>query len=174
LPAASVAFTRYEYEVEAVSPVSLNVVPVGVAICAKFAQPVPEQRSTLYPVTPTLSVDAVHDKLTCAGEAAVAVKLVGAVGGVVSGGGVVVEEPLEHPPNAKSTPAPSNTIPDHLDSIRFANRMFIFGLHRSFCHARQSEGGRSRGRGNHHAKFKNYHESLKAGILRMARSLPDH
>jgi len=33
--------------VEGVNPVSLNVVAVGVAICAKFEQPAPEQRSTL-------------------------------------------------------------------------------------------------------------------------------
>ena len=77
-------------------PVSLNVVPVGVAICAKFAQPEPEHRSTLYPVTPTLSVEAVHDKLICDVEAAVAVRFVGAVGGVVSAAaGVVAEKTFE-------------------------------------------------------------------------------
>ena len=64
---------------------SLNVVVVGVAICTKFAHAAPEQRSTLYPVTPTLSVEAVQDKLICEVEAAVAVRFVGAVGGVVSG-----------------------------------------------------------------------------------------
>jgi hypothetical protein len=46
-PAASSARTRYEYEVEAVNPVSLNAVAVGAAICAKFAQAAPAQRSTL-------------------------------------------------------------------------------------------------------------------------------
>ena len=76
---------------------SLNVVPVGVAICVKFAQRDPGQRSTLYPVTPTLSVDAVHAKLICELEAAVAVKFVGAVGGVVSvDAGVVVEKMFEY------------------------------------------------------------------------------
>jgi hypothetical protein len=89
-PAASLARTRYEYEVEGVNPVSLNVVPVGVAICAKLAQAAPEQRSTLYPVTPTLSVEAVHARLICVVDAAVAVRFVGAVGGVVSGGVSVV------------------------------------------------------------------------------------
>jgi hypothetical protein len=113
--------------VDPVNPLSLKVVAAGVAICAKFAHAAPEQRSTLYPVTPTLSVDAVHDKLTCAGEAAVAVKLVGAVGGVVSGGGGVVEEPLEHPPSPKRQLAPSIINLRHLDSIRFANRLFILG-----------------------------------------------
>ena len=47
LPAASVARTRYEYEVEAANPLSLKVVVAGVAIWAKFEQPAPEQRSTL-------------------------------------------------------------------------------------------------------------------------------
>jgi hypothetical protein len=37
-----------------------------------------------------LSVDAVHDKLICVVEVAVAVRFVGAVGGVVSGGVWVV------------------------------------------------------------------------------------
>jgi hypothetical protein len=63
----------------------LKVVAVGVAICAKFEQPAPWQRSTLYPVTPTLSVEAVQERLIWVLEAAVAAKLVGAVGGVVSG-----------------------------------------------------------------------------------------
>ena len=77
---------------------SLNVVPVGVAICAKFAHAAPEQRSTLYPVTPTLSVEAVHDKLICVVEAAVAVRFVGAVGGVVSAAACVVAlDVLEYP-----------------------------------------------------------------------------
>ncbi len=93
-PAASFARTRYEYEVEAVSPVSLNVVVVGVAICAKLAQAAPEHRSTLYPVTPTLSVEAVQDRLICVVEAAVAVKFVGAVGGVVSAAAGVVSEKI--------------------------------------------------------------------------------
>jgi hypothetical protein len=77
--------------VEALNPVSLKVTPVGVAICAKFEQPAPEQRSTLYPITETLSVEAVHVRLTCVLEAAFAVRFVGVVGGVVSGGGP--EEP---------------------------------------------------------------------------------
>jgi hypothetical protein len=46
LPAASDALTLYEYEVEAASPVSLKLVVVGVAICVKFEQFVPWQRST--------------------------------------------------------------------------------------------------------------------------------
>jgi hypothetical protein len=42
-------------------------------------------RNTRYPVTPTLSVLAVQTKFTFAGEVAVAIKPVGAVGGAVSG-----------------------------------------------------------------------------------------
>lgn len=64
------------------------------AICVKFEQPAPEQRSTLYPVTPTLSVEAVQERLICVVDAAVTIKLPGAVGGVVSGGG---EEELLQP-----------------------------------------------------------------------------
>jgi hypothetical protein len=70
--------------------VSLYVVVVEVPICAKFVHPAPEQRSTLYPATPTLSVEAVQVKLICVIDAAVAVKFVGAVGGVVSGAACVV------------------------------------------------------------------------------------
>jgi hypothetical protein len=65
-------------------------VAVGVAICAKFEHAVPEQRSTLYPVTPTLSVEAVQERLTCEAEVVVATRFVGAVGGVVSGAAGVV------------------------------------------------------------------------------------
>jgi hypothetical protein len=57
---------------------------VGVAICAKFAHPDPWHLSTLYPVTPTLSVEAVQARLICVADAAIAVKFVGGVGGVVS------------------------------------------------------------------------------------------
>jgi hypothetical protein len=102
-PAASVARTLYEYEVEAVSPVSLNVVAVGVAICTKFAHPVPEHRSTLYPVTPTLSVEAVHVRLMDDADVAVALKLAGAVGGVRSR--FRPDEALikpAHPPNSNA------------------------------------------------------------------------
>ena len=37
-----------------------------------------------------MSVEAVHARFICDGEAAVAVKFVGAVGGVVSGGAAVL------------------------------------------------------------------------------------
>jgi hypothetical protein len=43
---------------------------------------------TLYPDTPLLSVEAVHERLICDDEAAVAVKPVGVDGGVVSVEGV--------------------------------------------------------------------------------------
>jgi hypothetical protein len=69
---------------------------VGVAICAKFTQPVPEQRSTLYPVTPTLSVEAVHVRLIDVAKVVVAAKFAGAVGGAVSGPArVLVENTFE-------------------------------------------------------------------------------
>ena len=58
------------------------------AICIPF-------RYTLYPVTPTLSVDAVHDKFICDDEITVAESPVGMLGAVVSeGGGVVVPQPV--------------------------------------------------------------------------------
>ena len=44
----------------------------------------PEHLSTLYPVTPTLSVEAVQDRLIREEEIAEAERLVGAEGGVVS------------------------------------------------------------------------------------------
>jgi hypothetical protein len=44
---------------------------------------------------PMLSVDAVHAKLICVPLAAVANKLEGAVGGIVSGAGVVAVAVLE-------------------------------------------------------------------------------
>jgi hypothetical protein len=96
-PAASTARTLYEYEVAAANPISLNAAPVGVAICAKFAQPAPEHRSTLYPATPTLSVDAVQERLICVAKVAVAVKFAGVDGGVVSGVGVPTVEELPRP-----------------------------------------------------------------------------
>ena len=69
----------------ATSPLSANVVPLGVPTCAKLLHPAPWQRSTRYPVTPTLSVDAVQLRLIALLAAAVAASPVGAVGGVVSG-----------------------------------------------------------------------------------------
>lgn len=107
-----------------VNPESLDVVAVGVAICAKFAQPPPEQRSTLYPVTPTLSVDAVQTRLICVADAAVAVKFVGAVGGVVSGA-EGADEPLEHPLITKMHEAASKAKQMCLCSTRFTNPLFI-------------------------------------------------
>jgi hypothetical protein len=74
-----------------------------VAICAKFEQPVPWHRSTWYPVTPTLSVEAVQLKLICALDAAVAVSPLGGVGGVVSDGGSWGGDPtLLHPFNPRT------------------------------------------------------------------------
>ena len=50
----------------------------------KLLHPAPWQRSTRYPVTPTLSVDAVQLRLIWLPLTAVAVRFVGAVGGCVS------------------------------------------------------------------------------------------
>ena len=68
----------------------LYVVPVGVAICAKFVQVAPWQRSTWYASTPTLSVDAVQARLMVLVPLAVAVRLEGVVGGDVSDAPVTV------------------------------------------------------------------------------------
>jgi hypothetical protein len=67
-------------------------VPPVVAICAKELQPAPEQRSTKYDVTPTLSVGAVQLSPIWVLETAVAARFVGAVGGVVSGAADVVAD----------------------------------------------------------------------------------
>ena len=58
--------------------------------CAKSVQPAPWQRSTRYPVTPTLSVEAVQLRLIWVALAAVAVSPDGVDGGVVSGAAGVV------------------------------------------------------------------------------------
>ena len=50
----------------------------------KVVQPAPAQRKIEYPVTPTLSVDAVQVNPICVPDAAVATKLAGVDGGVVS------------------------------------------------------------------------------------------
>jgi hypothetical protein len=64
--------------------VLLNVVPDGVATWLKLEHPDPWHRSTRYPVTPTLSVDAVQLKLIWLLLTTVAAGLVGAVGACVS------------------------------------------------------------------------------------------
>ena len=71
--------------------VSLYVVPVPVVvpIWAKLLQPLPEQRSTRYPVTPTLSVEAPQDRSTSLPETAFALSVPGCVGGLVSGPEVI-------------------------------------------------------------------------------------
>jgi hypothetical protein len=54
---------------------------VDVPVCAKLLQPAPWQRSTKYwLMVPPVSVDAVQDKLICAGPVALAARLPGAVG----------------------------------------------------------------------------------------------
>ena len=67
------------------------------AIGANAAHPLPWQRSIVYPVTPTLSVAAVHARLIWLLLAAVAVRFDGAVGACVSGAaGVVAVAVLEY------------------------------------------------------------------------------
>jgi hypothetical protein len=79
--------------VDALKPESeIVVVPPVVPICANEEQPAPLQRSTLYPVTPTLSVEAVQVSPICELEEAVATSFDGAVGGVVSAPVEVVAE----------------------------------------------------------------------------------
>jgi hypothetical protein len=81
-----VARTRYEYDVEALKAKSEYVAaPLVVPICANEEHPAPLQRSTLYPVTPMLSVEAVQINPICEVDEAVATKARGAVGAIVSG-----------------------------------------------------------------------------------------
>ena len=49
-------------------------------------------RQTVYPVTPTLSLEGLQLRLTCVGLLAVAARFAGAVGGVVSGVVAVSEQ----------------------------------------------------------------------------------
>ena len=86
-PAASNALTVYEYCVDPASPVSVNDVVVLLP-----ASVVP--RYTLYPVTPTSSVEAVHVSDTVLLVVPVTFRPVGADGGVVS--------PLVPPPAISS------------------------------------------------------------------------
>src|SRR2546425_7344797 len=65
-------------------PVSLYVAAVGVAICVKLEHPAPWHRSTRYPVTPALSVEAVQLRLIWLDDIALAARFVGAVGACVS------------------------------------------------------------------------------------------
>src|SRR3979490_1980183 len=68
---------------------SLYVVPATIAIWLKpLLQPAPTQRSMRYSLTPTRSLEAVQARLIWLTETPCAVSPLGAVGGVVSGGGV--------------------------------------------------------------------------------------
>ena len=75
---------------------SLYVADGAVPTCAKLLQPAPWQRSTRYPVTPTLSVDAVQLKLIWVPLTAVALRLPGVLGGCVSGEVVVALAVFEY------------------------------------------------------------------------------
>jgi len=68
-----------------------GVRPLAVKVVVEDVPASVEPRKTRYPVTPTLSVDAVQDNETVVEIVAVTARLVGAVGGVVSttGGSVV-------------------------------------------------------------------------------------
>src|SRR5436190_12479107 len=83
LPAASLARTSYRTVVAGGGAVSVNDVVVGEPITVKVPPLAPMARSTSYPVTPTLSVEAVHDMGTPLAVTD-AVGLVGADGGGVS------------------------------------------------------------------------------------------
>ena len=84
---------------EAVSPVSVKLALADVPILTNAVHPAPLQRKIEYPVTPTLSVDAVQVSPICELLEAVASRLVGAVGATVSGvtAEAVFEKPLRFP-----------------------------------------------------------------------------
>ena len=74
----------------------LNVVTVDVPTCANVLHDTPVHRSTRYPVTATLSVDAVQLRLIWFAPATLPARPVGAVGAVVStAAGVVAVTMLE-------------------------------------------------------------------------------
>jgi hypothetical protein len=85
--------------VEAASAVSVKVVaPIVVPIWANEVQLAPLHRSIRYPVTPTLSEDAVQVRPICELDEAVATRLAGAVGAVVSDEEFVAAEAIfEYP-----------------------------------------------------------------------------
>ena len=64
--------------------VSEQLFVTEVPICVDGVQPEPWHLYTLYPVTPTLSVEAVQERLIWDDETAVAERLVGTVGAWVS------------------------------------------------------------------------------------------
>jgi hypothetical protein len=72
-------------------------VPVGVAIWAYVVHVAPEQLSTRYPVTPTASVDAFHERFICDEEITDAEKPDGTEGAVVSGAVLMVSVPILNP-----------------------------------------------------------------------------
>jgi hypothetical protein len=76
--AASNALITYEYVVDALTDVSAKVVaPVVVPIGTPA-------RKTLYPATPTLSLEALHERSTSVDDAFVTVRPPGTEGGVTS------------------------------------------------------------------------------------------
>src|SRR5205823_12764533 len=74
---------------------SSTLVPYTTLFRSKLEQPEPRHRSTRYPATATLSVDAVQARLICVPLVAEAVRLDGADGGTRSGG--VALAVLEYP-----------------------------------------------------------------------------
>jgi hypothetical protein len=80
LPEALNASTRYRYHVFLVSPVFGKLVTFAPteAICAKFVQLFPVQRSIENPVS--LFELSVHDRLICVAETAGPARLLGAFG----------------------------------------------------------------------------------------------
>ncbi len=71
----------------AAKPVSDTDVPDGAATCTNVEHPRTGHRCTRYPVTPTLSVDADHDRFTCDTDTAAADNPAGTDGATVSGPG---------------------------------------------------------------------------------------
>ncbi|MFI5094016.1 MAG: hypothetical protein WCE50_18115 [Candidatus Acidiferrum sp.] len=58
-------------------------------------------------------------------EVAAAIKLAGALGGVVSGGGVIVDEPLEHPLKTSAQHAANGAIRLYFCATSLAIPLFI-------------------------------------------------
>ena len=127
-------------------------------------------RSTLYPATPTLSVEAVQERLICVAEIAAATKLPGTVGGVVSGAGEEEELPEPpHPLNSKVQVAAKTIQRRRFAGARFAISLFILNSKSKSTHAkiRWCSPGKAGSRAPH---SETYHACFAAGTLREDRS----
>jgi hypothetical protein len=110
-----------------------------------------------------LSVEAVQDKLICVEEAAVATRFVGAVGGVVSAGGVEVEFGEPHPPSKNTEMTTKRVKSRHLFATRTAFPLFMedaegdLGTLENLSKVTLRIGGR-------HPLAESYHARLVVGI----------